>query len=205
MITRVSVYRLVLVSLLTAFVVWGCCDTDYNAILNIGPGAGTGKCPNGVTDAALGCSLSPNPVPTDHLDIYVNTTLLSSSLDIYKLIIGIPLPAGASASLPQIDKIMVYNPAGNSHRARTTPSPIFRPNPAEPSARAKPAPTTSAYLRIQMAPPTASGTVLALGPGPTQPSASTRPASPSITTIFRVLKTPSTMGSTTSSSPAICP
>jgi len=115
MITRISIFRAIALSLLAAFVVWGCCETDPT-ILNIGPGAGPAKCPDGTTNAYLGCGLGPNPVPTNHLDIYVDATSNLSSLDISALIIGIPLASGVSApsagSLPQIDYIQVYNPAG---------------------------------------------------------------------------------------------
>jgi hypothetical protein len=112
MITRVLGFRLVLISLLSALVVWGCCDTDYSAVLNIGPGYGALKCPDGTTNAYLGCSLQPNPVPPNHLDIYVNTTVSDTSLDLYRLIIGVPLPSGAGAPLPQIDYIEVRNGSG---------------------------------------------------------------------------------------------
>jgi hypothetical protein len=114
MITRNSTFRVIALSLLAAFVVWGCCETDPT-ILNIGPGAGSAKCPDGTTNAYLGCGLGPNPVPTNHLDIYVDSNSIGTSLDISSLIIGIPLATGAAApsagSLPQIDYIRVYNPA----------------------------------------------------------------------------------------------
>lgn len=115
MITRFSMFRVIALSLLAAVVVWGCCETDPT-ILNIGPGAGPAKCPDGTTSAYLGCGLGPNPVPTNHLDIFVDSNALPTSLNISALIIGIPLASGATApsagSLPQIDYIRVYNPAG---------------------------------------------------------------------------------------------
>ena len=123
MITRGLLLKSVVLSLMVSLLAWGCCETD-TTILNIGPGAGTGLfCPDGTTDVAKGCGLAPNPVPANHLDIYVDSANVYTSLDIFRLIIGIPLAPGTSAplasSLPQIDYVRVYNPYP------TDPSPSF--------------------------------------------------------------------------------
>ncbi len=106
--------KVICLGLVGVWLVWGCCETD-KTILNVGPGALSGiLCPDGITDAALGCGLAPNPVPTNHLDVFVNSPNVYTSLDIVRLIIGIPLGSGeptpAASSLPAIDQITVYNP-----------------------------------------------------------------------------------------------
>ena len=114
MIRRALLLKTVILSLMVALAAWSCCETD-TTILNIGPGSSTGLfCPDGTTDVATGCGLAPNPVPADHLDIYVDSGNIYTSLDIYRLIIGIPLAPGGAVptlgSLPAIDQVAVYNP-----------------------------------------------------------------------------------------------
>lgn len=106
---RRSTLNLMVLFLLAAVSAFACCHYSYDK-LNIGPGVGT-LCPGTLTDAALGCGLGPNPVPTNHLDIY-NTS--ANTVDITRLIIGIPLASGvptpSAASLPHITRVDVYNP-----------------------------------------------------------------------------------------------
>ncbi len=82
------------------------------AVLHIGPGALTGLlCSDGVTDAALGCGVHPNPVPSDHLDVFANSGGMSS-LDWLYIIVGVPVAAGDAnpASLPAITRVDVFSP-----------------------------------------------------------------------------------------------
>jgi len=82
------------------------------AVLHIGPGALTGLlCSDGVTDAALGCGVHPNPVPSDHLDVFANSGGMSS-LDWLYIIVGVPVAAGETnpTSLPAIVGVDVFSP-----------------------------------------------------------------------------------------------
>jgi len=81
------------------------------AILHFGPGANTGLlCPGGSTDVALGCGLHPNPTPVNHLDVFLNSAG-APDLDVFYLIIGIPVAAGGSTpAAPGITRIDTYNP-----------------------------------------------------------------------------------------------
>jgi len=80
------------------------------AVLHFGPGANTGLlCSDGVTDAALGCGLHPNPTPVNHLDVFLNSGG-APALDTFYLIIGIPVAAGGGLpTAPNISRIDTYN------------------------------------------------------------------------------------------------
>jgi hypothetical protein len=106
---RGSTLSLTVLFLLAGVSAWACCD----ATLPIGPGANTGILCSG-HDVALGCGLDPNPVPTNHLDIFLNGESGVTNVDIARLIIGIPSTAGAFAP-PDIDKVDVYATYPGSH------------------------------------------------------------------------------------------
>jgi hypothetical protein len=103
--------KLTLLMVLLSLVSWA--QTVNPAVLHIGPGANTGlTCPGTSTDVALGCGIDPNPVPVDHLDIFVNSGGVGSIGGLFYLIVGIPLEAGdpAPALVPNIVRVDAYNP-----------------------------------------------------------------------------------------------
>jgi hypothetical protein len=118
---RFSTFSLIVLFLLAVVSAFACCSTtsDY---LNIGPGV-TGALCSGV-DVAKGCGLGPNPLPTNHLDIYNTSTSTTLTVDITRLIIGIPLAAGVTAPLassePHITGVDIYNPYPGSHSSFST-------------------------------------------------------------------------------------
>lgn len=88
-----------------------CCDpVSTPAVLHFGPGASTGLlCPGSSTDVALGCGGEPNPTPLNHLDVFLNAAGVSD-LEMFYLIIGIPVPGGGGTpSAPNITKVVTYN------------------------------------------------------------------------------------------------
>jgi hypothetical protein len=107
-----SILKLTTLFLTLAIGAWACCTTvpDTNGLLQFGPGVGTGlKCPGTSTDAALGCGLSPNPTPLNHLDVYYNLSS-GTDLDMFRLIIGVPVVSGSTPAAPMIDAVNTYNP-----------------------------------------------------------------------------------------------
>jgi hypothetical protein len=116
---RFSTFRFTVLFLLAVVSALACCSTSYD-YLNIGPGV-TGALCSGV-NVATGCGLGPNPVPANHLDIYNNSA--STTVDITRLIIGIPLATGVTAplasSLPHITGVDVYSPYPGSHTSPST-------------------------------------------------------------------------------------
>jgi len=104
-----------LATLLLAFAIgaWACCSNpgqEYQ-YLQFGPGVGTGVvCPGTHTDAALGCGLSPNPTPLNHLDVFNSAPSGTTDLDMFRLIIGVPVSSQTQPGAPTIDAVNVYNP-----------------------------------------------------------------------------------------------
>lgn len=79
------------------------------AFLNFGPGVNTGlTCPDGSTDAALGCGLAPNPTPVNQLNVYFNREK-EGYVEKFALIIGIPA-MGNTPTAPNIALVETYNP-----------------------------------------------------------------------------------------------
>lgn len=118
---KTSTFSLTVLFLFAVVSAFACCSTTYDR-LNIGPGVNT-LCPGTLTDAALGCGLGPNPVPANHLDIYNTST--TTTVDVTRLIIGIPLAAGVSAplasTLPHITAVGIYNPYSGGLDSLPTP------------------------------------------------------------------------------------
>lgn len=108
--TRLAVTLLMLL-LAAAPGAMACCDpVSTPAVLHFGPGANTGLlCPGSSTDVALGCGDEPNPTPTNHLDVFLNAAGVSD-LEMFYLIIGVPVPAGgATPTAPNVTKVVTYN------------------------------------------------------------------------------------------------
>jgi hypothetical protein len=113
---RNSILKLTTLFLTLAVGAWACCTEVpvANGLLQFGPGVGTGLvCPGTSTDAALGCGLAPNPTPLKQLDVFfnlANPTGSASDLDMFRLIIGVPVASQTRPGVPMIDAVNTYNP-----------------------------------------------------------------------------------------------
>ena len=110
---RTSVLKLTTLFLTLAIGAWACCtDTSQEyPLLQFGPGVGTGLvCSGSSTDVALGCGLAPNPTPLSHLDVYNSAASGTTDLDMFRIIIGVPVASQVQPGAPTIDAVNTYNP-----------------------------------------------------------------------------------------------